>query len=322
MRSVSASTTVGGKWYQWIGHWWELDKDELVYRKAIEAARERYTRAAEVRDLKQKDAAARWAIGSENRNRIEAALKLAQAQTVLATTGEEWDKDPMLLGVANGVVDLRNGNLRDGSRNDAITMHSAVPYNPGAECPRWKRFLGEIFAQNKELIDWLQRACGYSLTGLTYEQIVLLLWGTGWNGKSTFLRVLREVVGNYARNVAFSTLEASFKSNIPNDMAALAGKRLVTASEVKEGAKLDEARIKALAGEDVISARFLHGEWFEFRPTLKLWLAVNHKPRVATTAKAFGESYASYPSPNILRVGLIKSSNRFLEWSTRGYCAG
>ena len=232
----------------------------------------------------------------------------------------------MLLGVANGVVDLRNGTLRDGRRGDAITMHSVVRYDAGAKCPRWAKFLAEVFDDDDVLIDWLWRAIGYSATGLTSEQIAFLLYGLGWNGKSTLLRVLVDVLGHYATNAAFSTFEVGPKHAIPNDVAALAGKRLVTASEVKEGASLNISRIKSLVGEDSFTARFLYGEVFTFRPQLKLWLAINHRPRVADDSEGFWRKIRLIPftqsfkgrSDKNLEASLKAEYPGILRWMIEG----
>jgi putative DNA primase/helicase len=276
------------RWLLWAGHWWEPDIDEEVLRLAKEAARWRYQAAPGLfRDPDELKAEAKWAISSESRMRLEAALALAQAEPPIADSGEGWDADPWLLGVANGVVDLRTGALREGRPDDRITMHSPVPYEPEARCPRWLTFLREVFGDDDDLIDFIWRACAYSLTGLTNEECHFLCWGSGCNGKGTFQRVQRDIVGDYASNTPFSTLEMSSRNSIPNDLAALYGKRLVTASELNEAVRLNEARMKMLAGQDPVTARFLHGEFFTFVPNAKFWLAVNHKPIVNDDSTGF-----------------------------------
>jgi len=145
----------------------------------------------------------------------------------------------------------------------------------------------EILNRDDELIDYVHRAIGYSLTGLTIEQVLFLLYGSGANGKSVLLRILRAVFGKYAYNMPFSTVELRDRAAIPNDVAALADKRLVTAAETNDGARFNEARIKALTGCDPVTARFLHSEFFTFEPVAKFWLSVNHKPHVADDSYAF-----------------------------------
>src|SRR5262249_4534420 len=176
---------------------------------------------------------------------------------------------------------------RRGNPSDRITIHTHIQFDSSARCPRWNQFLVEVFEDNQELIDFVQRAVGYSLTGDTSEQCLFLNFGGGSNGKSTFLEVLRRVAGGYGHNMPFSTLEIKARTSIPNDVAALAGRRLVTASETNESVRLNEERVKALTGCDAITARFLNKEFFTFHPVAKFWLAFNHKPRVADDSHGF-----------------------------------
>jgi len=277
-----------GLWLKWKGHWWSPDKDGGLYRSAKTVVRQRARIASSLGlDDDAVEAHRRWARKSESYGRLEAMLKLAAHERALADSGENWDKDPLLLGVANGVVDLRTGQLREGYRSDRITKHTSIPFHPGASAPRWMQFLREIFSEDEELISFVQRAVGYSLTGSTSEQCFFACFGTGSNGKTTFLEVLRYVVGDYGANTPFSTLELGSRNVIPNDVAALEGRRLVTASETGELIRLNEARVKSLTGEDAVTARFLHREFFTFQPVAKIWLAFNHKPLVGDDSPGF-----------------------------------
>ena len=275
------------RWLVWAGHWWRDDETGQVRQLAKKAARERYKGAPTITDLRERADEARFAISSENRGRIDAMLAAAQSESPISDTGDRWDADPMLLGVANGVVELHTGTLRPGEQADRITLHTDVTFVPGAPCPRWERFLAEVFDGDTELVDYIWRAVGYSLSGDVGEQCVFTCHGSGANGKSVFLGVLRDLAGNYAANAPFSTFELHSRAAIPNDLAALAGRRLVTASETNEGVRLNEARIKALSGGDPVTARFLHGEFFTFQPVAKFWLAVNHKPLVTDDSYGF-----------------------------------
>jgi len=291
-----------GRWLLWAGQWWREDDHGAVRRLAKEAARVRYQAAPEIDDLRGRASEARFAIASENRQRLEAMLMAARSEPPIADAGNQWNADPWLLGVANGVVDLRTGALRPGETGDRITYHSAIAFDPDAVCPRWERFLDEIFEGDQALVGFIERAVGYSLAGDTREQCLFTCHGSGSNGKSTFLKVLRDLAGDYGANTPFSTFELHSRSAIPNDLAALAGRRLVTASETAEGTRLNEARLKALTGGDEITARFLHGEFFSFVPVAKFWLAVNHKPRVSDDSHGFWR-----------RVRLIPFLRRFTE---------
>jgi putative DNA primase/helicase len=277
-----------GRWLIWTKHWWVEDPCEAVLQFAKQAARERYRlRSLASLDDEETTKQAEWARGSESRSRLEATLKIAKSEPLLATSGEEWDSDSWLLGVGNGVVDLRRGKLRDGERSDLLTMHTDVVFEPAAACPGWLHFLTDIFGDDDELVGYVHRAAGYSLTGDITEQVAFLCYGSGANGKSTFLDVLRHVLGDYAYNLPFSTFELKARSAIPNDVAALPRRRFVTALETNESAPLNEARLKLLTGCDPVSARKLYHEFFTFIPNAKFWLAANHKPAVADDSPGF-----------------------------------
>ena len=275
------------RWLVWAEHHWQPDADAEVRRLAKAAARWRFHAAADIDDLKEREAQAKWAIGSESRKRLDAVLSLAQAEKPLADAGDDWDTDPWLLGVPNGVVDLHTGVLRPGRQDDRITMQAGVAFDPSAECPRFERFLEEIFDGDQEVIDFTKRSIGYSFSGDTSEEMVIIGHGFGANGKSTLFKVLRNLLGSYAFNMPFSTIEAGHKGSVPNDLAALANRRLVTSSETNEGTRLNESRLKALTGRDPITARFLFSEFFEFVPVAKFWLAVNHKPHIEDDSYGF-----------------------------------
>ena len=318
------------RWLVWGGHWWSDDNDAEVRRLAKTAVRHRYLNATTIVDLNERAAESRFAVASENRQRLDALLAQAQTEPPISDAGEFWDRDPWLLGVANGVVDLRSATLRGGAPQDRITLHSDVPFEPDARCPRWLRFLGEVFGADQELIDYIWRAVGYSLTGDTSEQCVFTCYGSGANGKSVFLNSLRAVGGSYVYNVPFSTFELEARTSIPNDLAALAGRRQVTASETNEGVRLNEGRLKALTGCDPVTARFLHGEFFTFRPVAKFWLAVNHKPKVTDDSYGFWrrvrlipflQQFKGQAEDKNLATHLAEDLPGILAWAVRGAMA-
>ena len=198
-----------GRWLVWADHWWRDDDTRAIRRLAKEAARERYGQATSISDLRERADEARFAIGSENRQRLDAMLLAAESEPPIADAGDRWDADPWLLGVANGVVDLRTGTLRAGSPDDRMTLHTDVPFEPAARCPRWERFLDEVFAGDDELIGYIARALGYSLTGDTSEQCLFTCYGTGANGKSVFLTIAREIAGLARREHALLDVRAA-----------------------------------------------------------------------------------------------------------------
>lgn len=276
-----------GRWLLWKGDWWGPDADGQLYRWAAEAARHRARAANEIENDKLARATFAFARASESAGKIEAAIKLARAQPPIADPGKGWDEAPMLIGVANGVVNLTNGELRRGRQDDRITLRTEIPYDPTAECPRWLKFLDEIFEGDKEMVEYLQRAIGYSLTGSTKEQVWFLLHGKGQNGKSTLLETIQAALGDYAGVMPFTALEKGKEAGIPTDLASLPGKRFVTASEANPGAALNEARIKMLTGDKGITARQLYEKQFTFTPQLKLFVGVNHLPSVRDSGFGF-----------------------------------
>lgn len=269
-----------GRWLHWQKHHWKPEADGVVIRLALMSVRQRYKTAVAIEDLRERELVAKWAIQSEQRSRLEALVAIARNLKPIADDGEGWDSNPWLICVKNGVVDLRDGNIRDGEQLDRITQQANVVYNPDAKCPRWQQFQLEISSGNPELVSWKQKLFGYCISGITNEQIISIGYGRGANGKGREQAMLRYILGDYAYDAPFSTFELYNRANIPNDLAALVGRRLVTSSETNEGTRLNEARVKALSGEDPVTARFLHAEFFTFQPVAKLLLAVNHRPKV------------------------------------------
>jgi putative DNA primase/helicase len=312
------------QWLVWTGHRWQPDADAEVHRRAKAAIRARLRDGARLADDDKRKHAVKWALDSEGRSRLEALVRLAQAEAPLAEAGGQWDRDPWLLGVPNGVLDLRTGLLRAGQREDRITMVAGVPFDAEAPCPRWERFIHEIVGHDADLAAFLQRAVGYSLTGLTTEQCLFLNYGQGGNGKSTFLKTVKVVLGEYAANTPFGTFELHARAGIPNDLAALRGRRFVVAAETNDGNRLNEARVKALTGDEPITARFLHGEFFEFSPVCKIWLAVNHRPVVRDDSHGFWRRIRlipftqTFPTDPTVGHTLAQELPGILAWAVRG----
>jgi putative DNA primase/helicase len=198
------------RWNQllvWETHRWAEDRDGRLIRMAEGVAHSRFKDAWKIADKDEAKRAAKFAIDSENRAKIVAMLELAKSLPPIATIEEDWDGDPMLLGVPNGVVDLRTGQLRTGRRDDRITMQAGVAFDPQASCTRWIQFLHEVFGGDQKLMEFVRCAIGYSITGDVSEQILFLLYGDGANGKSTLLNAIRHALGAYGYNMPFSTVE-------------------------------------------------------------------------------------------------------------------
>jgi putative DNA primase/helicase len=206
------------------------------------------------------------------------ALQMLERRLVVAPS--EVDNDPFLFSVNNGTIELKTGTLRPSERGDFVTKGTSIYYDPDAKCPTFEAFLNRIFRQHLEVIPFLQRAVGYTLTGSTAEQVMLILHGTGSNGKSTLLNVISDILGDLAKVADSSLLTVNQHEQHPTGLAGLKAARFVSASETGQGCRLNESLIKWLTGGDVITARLMRKDFFTFTPQFKIWLGTNHKPTV------------------------------------------
>ena len=272
-----------GKWLIWTGTHWQIDLTGEIERMAKETTRSIYSEAFLQKDEEKRTALAKHAARSETSRAINAMVTLARSEPGIPVLSDELDGNIWLLNCKNGTLDLRTGRLKPHNRNDYITKMVPVEYDPAADFVEWARFLDRIMDGNKELISFLQRAIGYSLTGSTREQSLFILHGNGANGKSTFLEAISELLSGYAQRTPTETLMMKDSSGVPNDLARLKGSRFVVASEAEEGKRLAESLIKQLTGSEKIAARFLRAEFFEFLPMFKIWLGSNHRPIIKGT---------------------------------------
>ena len=263
---------------EWDGTRWRRD-DLAVRQRMLDAARDIHVEAASVADAESQKAIAAWARKSQHAQRIGGGLWCAQP--ALAARTDDFDNQPWLFPCASGTVDLRTGTLRAHRREDMLTRISGIEYAPDAVCPLWDAFLQRVMP-DPDVRAFLARLAGYSLTGRTDEQVLAFLHGGGRNGKTVFIETVAALAGDFHQATRIETLTVS-RSGIPNDVAALAGARLVTVSETPEGARLNEPLVKDLTGGDTISARFLNKEFFQFRPQFKIWIRGNHKPQIRGT---------------------------------------
>jgi putative DNA primase/helicase len=271
-------------WLQWDGTRWVRDADGAVMRKAQEMSHLLLDEAAQIGNFNERKRAANLALKAGDVQKLKAMIELAGAQPGIAADPEMFDSVPYLLGVRNGVVDLRTGEFRQARKEDYLTMQAGTEYNAEATCPQWEAFLRDIFNGDDSLISFVQCAVGYSLTGFTYEQVLFFLYGTGRNGKSTKTETLQALLGDYAQHAPAALFVSNRNGNEPEkEIARLKGVRFVVGSEIEEGSKLAESRVKDLTGQDTLTGRFLYGSPFDFKPTHKLWIFGNHKPDVSGT---------------------------------------
>lgn len=275
------------QWYRWQDRRWVEDTTGEAERRAKAVVNALYTQAATSTDSTRRKELAQHAVRSDTALRVRSMLELAATEPEFVLRAEQLDAGPWLLNCLNGTLDLHTATLRPHRRDRYLTKLAPVPWEPTSPAPRWARFLEEITAGNGELAGYLQRAVGYSLTGDTREQVLFFCHGLGANGKTVFLETLHAALGDYAATTPFTTLLATHGDGPRNDLARLRAVRLVSAAEAPSGHALDEALLKTLVGGDTITARFLHQEFFEFRPTFKLWLRANHKPPVREQTYAF-----------------------------------
>jgi P4 family phage/plasmid primase-like protien len=223
-----------------------------------------------------------WSKKCEMKSTQDAALGMLKK--LLAVDASKLDADPWLLNCQNGTVDLRTGELREHRAADLITKLAPVAYDPAAQAPRFRQFLAEIFADDRHVVEFLSRWFGYAATGSTESQCFVIHHGGGSNGKSTLIDTISNVLGDYASAAPDGLLTAKSSKDVhPAEIADLHGKRLVTASESEDGAKLREAFVKQASGGDKLKGRRLYAQLFEFTPTHKLQLLTNKKPQIRGT---------------------------------------
>jgi putative DNA primase/helicase len=260
-----------GKWYEWTNSVWKQNQTALAFQFARELAASETDR---VRYMTSKTA---FASGVE---------KFARSDPAFAVTAADWDKDPYLLGTPAGTVDLRTGLLRPSDPADGITRSTAIVPATHADCPQWLAFLNDATNGDAEMMRFLQQWSGYCLTGDVSEHAFAFIHGAGGNGKGVLLNTTAGILGEYHKTAPIETFTASNTDHHPTDLAGLRGARLVSASETEEGRRWAESRIKQLTGGDVVSARLMRQDFFEYRPQYKLTIIGNHKPRLRNVGDA------------------------------------
>ena len=262
------------RWYWWSGKVWECDETLLLDNAVREF----------LRDVSIIPGDERKAIRLTSARTNAAVQGMCRSDERFAAKHDQFDTDPEKLNTPDGVIDLRTGRVSD--HDPANHMMKITKAGPAGERPRWLQFLNEVTDGDQELIDYLRRVAGYCLTGTTKERVLFFLYGTGSNGKTTFVETLTGLMGEYAKVASMDTFTVQRGSQHTTELAMLHGARLVVAEETQAGRRWNETRIKALTGGNPITARFMYQDNFTFRPNFKLLIAGNHKPRLSNVDAA------------------------------------
>jgi len=318
------------RWLIWDGARWADDETGEIVRRAKATVRGYFAEAAYTDDHDEdyRRRLVKHGSQSESEPRLRAMITLAQSEPGIPVKPEQLDADPWALNFLNGTLDLRQGgDLRPHRRTDLITKLVPVNYKPDARAPRFLSFLDEIFDRQADVIGFVQRALGYGLTGLTIEQALFLLWGGGANGKTTLLRIFMLLLGAYAQSARAETLMEKRHDTIPNDIARLKGARFVGVVEAENGHRFAEGLVKQLTGGDIVTARFMRAEYFDFIPTFKVYLASNRKPIIRGTDHAiwrrirlipFMVTIAEEAQDKELAEKLAAEGEGILAWAVEG----
>ena len=319
--------TVG--WFFWDGTRWQRDVDRVQANEyAIETIRAISVDIANG-DMKLAGEIVRHIRDSLDDSRLNAMLKQAQGMRAITVEKKQLDTDPWLLNVRNGTLDLRTGKLRAHDPADLITKLVAVDYKPKARSKVWERFLDDITLGDKDLEQYLQRAAGYTLTGVTTEDVLFLLHGDGRSGKTTLLNVMAAILVDYWTTIDPETLMALAPGAAKYELATLPGTRFVTTSETDRGKRFDSSLLKRVTGGDTISARQVYQSPFIFKPQFKLWILTNHLPQNDDTSRAMRKRVKVLPfdadfsevKDGDLEDKLLKFASAILAWMVHGCMA-
>jgi putative DNA primase/helicase len=266
-------------WFIWVDHGWQRSSVEYLGRLLADVPPLIRTEAAQMLDVKEKNKFRQWAMTSESNSRINAIEELARKSPLLLKRIDDFDSNMDVIACLNGLVDLRTGLIRQMTREDLVTRNTNVIYDPTATIKQWDDFLLTTMQGDRELIEYMQMAAGYTLTGRNSAECFMLITGKPASGKSTWIDGLKTAMGSYARAVQPEVFMYRRGKDTPqSEMAALTGVRMASVSEIREGDHFNETLIKAITGGDTIDARYLYHEPFNFTPQFKIWFATNHDP--------------------------------------------
>jgi putative DNA primase/helicase len=306
-----------GRWLKWTGKVWAKDEKKSAFSLSRQVCR------AASRECPPKAAKS---IASAKT--VAAVERLAQADPRLATTVDVWDADAWLLNTPDGVVDLRTGKLRAHSSGDYMTQITAV--GPGGDCPRFKAFMNEVMAGDEEMVAFVQRVLGYCLTGDISEEAIFFLHGTGQNGKGVLTSTIEWILADYCKSANDELFTQTHNDRHPTEVARLQGARMVLVTEVEEGKRWAEAKLKKLTGGDTLTAHFMRQDFFQFKPRFKPLISGNHKPQIKSVDVAmrrrlnlitFSVTIPPEKRDNELKTKLRAEGPGILQWMIEGCLA-
>lgn len=319
------------RWMYWSGKKWVFDEIGAIKSLADIITNDLKIEAFSFEDEKEQTVALNFAKKTQNTNRKEAMIKEAQHLDEVPILMHEMDSFGEYLNVQNGIVNLRNGELMRHEPEFLCTKISNAEYEPNAEKPeKWLKFLDDITGGDQELQRYLQKCVGYSLTASTSEQCAFFLYGMGNNGKSTFLDVVSNLLGEYSSNAQPDTLMLKKNDGVNSDIARLKSARFVSCEEPTEGVRLNEGLVKQLTGGGKVTCRFLYGDEFEYEPEFKIWVATNHKPVIRGTDVGIWRRIRLIPfEVNIppekvdkqLKFKLFAELPKIMKWAVEGAIA-
>lgn len=328
------------QWFIWNGWKWTPNEGAAVQltKKTVRAIRHERTQILHRAEFgnadwetvrKQADALAKWAARSESASQIAATLRMAESDPRISVAPDDFDRNCWLLNLSNGTVDLRALKFREHRARELHTKVAGAEYQADARCPRWTRFLEEVFEPHPDVIPYLQRAIGYTLTGEVREECIFALVGSGRNGKSTLVGVLHQLMGEYGGTVEMDTFLSSGANKLREDVADMRGTRYVSAQEPFMNSSFADATLKWVSGGDRLRARRLYEHAQEFQPTHKLWLAMNRLPLLRSDDFAawsrlrvipFDVSFAD-KADRQLKLALTSELSGILNWALAGCVA-
>ena len=314
-----------GKWVRWDDNqerWTDANQVDMQ-KMGMQTALKLGKHAKETKDRDISKSARK----AQSNGGISSMIKMAAAVEDIQAMESDFDQDPYVFNVRNGVIDLKTGIFRRHDPSDRLLRMANVDYDQNAKAPLWMSFMNDFCDGDQEFLRYHQKFAGYCLTGLTTEQCLLLLYGKGSNGKSTYLQTLKRILGEYSQTMPIETIIAKSQRGATSGIARMQGIRMMVANELNHGTKLDEALIKQLTGSEDIAARFLFKEFTEFRPEAKILLATNNLPAIQGRDLGIWRRIKVIPCPHTFRdeecdkdfsVKLLPELSGILNWCLEG----